>query len=201
MSANQDRPVRRRPAPRGGALLVLGLLVAPSLGCSAFLAGTDRPEPAIREVTVRPAAPRGGDSSPDRSDAGQDDKAENGKEKGANEKEAADKEKDADEKKKEGAGERPKPKLTLPMAVALCVSNNFRALAAAHKVGMAEGDLLTASLIPNPSLFADCQLIPLQRADLANQLGPPQWDTLVSVPIDWLLFGKRLAAVEAARLG
>ncbi len=41
----------------------------------------------------------------------------------------------------------------------------------------------------------------MQRADIKNQLGPPQWDTLVSVPIDWLLFGKRLAARQAARLG
>ena len=50
-------------------------------------------------------------------------------------------------------------------------------------------------------MFADCQLIPLERADIANQLGPPQWDTLVAFPIDWLLFGKRVAAMQAARLG
>src|SRR5262249_27061490 len=62
-------------------------------------------------------------------------------------------------------------------------------------------DLITSSLIPNPSLFADCQLIPVQRADIDNQLGPPQWDALVAFPIDWLLFGKRLAAMQAARLG
>jgi cobalt-zinc-cadmium efflux system outer membrane protein len=61
--------------------------------------------------------------------------------------------------------------------------------------------LLTSSLIPNPTLFSDCQLIPLQRADILNQLGPPQWDALVSFPLDWLLFGKRLAAMHAARLG
>src|SRR5262249_39843286 len=47
----------------------------------------------------------------------------------------------------------------------------------------------------------DCQLIPLQHTDIHDQLGPPQWDALVSVPIDWLLFGKRLAAMQAARLG
>jgi cobalt-zinc-cadmium efflux system outer membrane protein len=92
-------------------------------------------------------------------------------------------------------------KITLPMAVEMCVNNNFRVLAGAEKVRMAEGDLVTSSLIPNPSLFADCQLIPLQHTDLKNQLGPPQWDTLVEFPIDWLLFGKRLAAMQAARLG
>jgi cobalt-zinc-cadmium efflux system outer membrane protein len=95
----------------------------------------------------------------------------------------------------------PKQKITLPMAVAMCVNHNFRILAGAERVRMAEGDLITSALIPNPSLFADCQLIPLQRADIQNQLGPPQWDTLVSVPLDWLLFGKRLAAMQAARLG
>jgi cobalt-zinc-cadmium efflux system outer membrane protein len=99
------------------------------------------------------------------------------------------------------AGVQPKQRITLPMAIELCVNNNFRVLAGAERVRMAEADLITSSLIPNPSLFADCQLIPLQRADMHNELGPPQWDTLVSVPIDWLLFGKRLAAMRAARLG
>jgi cobalt-zinc-cadmium efflux system outer membrane protein len=104
---------------------------------------------------------------------------------------------------KENKDESPQPeqKITLPMAIAMCVNNNFRVLAGAERIHMAEADLVTSSLIPNPSLFADCQLIPLQHADIANQLGPPQWDTLVSFPIDWLLFGKRLAAMQAARLG
>ncbi len=95
----------------------------------------------------------------------------------------------------------PKQKITLPMAIELCVNNNFRVLGGAERIRMAEADLLTSSLIPNPSLFGDCQLIPLQHADVHNQLGPPQWDTLGSVPIDWLLFGKRLSAMQAARLG
>jgi cobalt-zinc-cadmium efflux system outer membrane protein len=101
----------------------------------------------------------------------------------------------------EGDSPRPKQKITLPMAIAMCVHNNFRVLARAEWIRMAEADLITSSLIPNPSLFADCQLIPLQLADINNQLGPPQWDTLVAFPIDWLLFGKRVAAMEAARLG
>jgi cobalt-zinc-cadmium efflux system outer membrane protein len=95
----------------------------------------------------------------------------------------------------------PRQKITLPMAIEMCVNNNFRVLAEAQKLRMAEADLTTSSLIPNPSLFADCQLIPLRHTDVTNQLGPPQWDTLVSFPIDWLLFGKRLAAMQAARLG
>jgi cobalt-zinc-cadmium efflux system outer membrane protein len=87
------------------------------------------------------------------------------------------------------------------MAIEMCVNNNFRVLAEAQKVRMAEADLTTSSLVPNPSLFADCQLIPLQHTDVLNQLGPPQWDALVAFPVDWLLFGKRLAATRAARLG
>jgi cobalt-zinc-cadmium efflux system outer membrane protein len=94
-----------------------------------------------------------------------------------------------------------KPKVPLPLAVELCVNNNFRVLAGAERIRLAEADLLTSSLVPNPSLFSDCQLIPLQHTDIHDQLGPPQWDALVSVPIDWLLFGKRLAAMQAARLG
>jgi cobalt-zinc-cadmium efflux system outer membrane protein len=95
----------------------------------------------------------------------------------------------------------PRQKITLPMAIELCVNNNFRVLAGAERIRMAEADLITSSLIPNPSLFADCQLIPLRHTEIQNQLGPPQWDTLVAFPIDWLLFGKRLAAMRAERLG
>ncbi len=99
--------------------------------------------------------------------------------------------------------EKPAPalKITLPMAVEMCVNNNFRVLAAGQHVQIAEADLVTSSLIPNPTLFADKQLIPLRNADINNQLGPPQYDALVSVPVDWCLFGKRLAAMKAARLG
>jgi cobalt-zinc-cadmium efflux system outer membrane protein len=103
--------------------------------------------------------------------------------------------------KDKGGSAQPKQKITLPMAIEMCVNNNFRVLAEAQRIRMAEADLTTSSLIPNPSLFADCQLIPLQHTDILNQLGPPQWDTLVSFPIDWLLFGKRLAAMREARLG
>jgi cobalt-zinc-cadmium efflux system outer membrane protein len=109
--------------------------------------------------------------------------------------------KEAGEHERQDAGPRPKPKVTLPMAIALCVNNNFRVLAGAERIRTAEADLVTSSLLPNPSLFADCQLIPLRQTAITNQLGPPQWDTLVSFPIDWLLFGKRLAAMQAARLG
>jgi cobalt-zinc-cadmium efflux system outer membrane protein len=98
-------------------------------------------------------------------------------------------------------GDRALQKITLPQAINLCITQNFRLLAGAEKVRQAEADLLTSSLIPNPYLFTDAQLIPLQNADINNQLGPPQYDALVGFPLDWLLFGKRSAAMQAARLG
>jgi cobalt-zinc-cadmium efflux system outer membrane protein len=103
-----------------------------------------------------------------------------------------------DDKKAVEAG---KKKITLPLAIQLCVAQNFRLRAGAERVSQAKADLITASLIPNATLFTDYQLIPLQRADINNQLGPPQADVMVSVPIDWLLFGKRVAAMQAAQLG
>jgi cobalt-zinc-cadmium efflux system outer membrane protein len=200
MATNHDQPARCRRACRSAALLLAASLVAHSLGCSAFVGGTNGPESGVREAIVRPAGPQANDPPPAKSDPKKDKDSdqkppakENGKDKAAEN----DKKEGAEEEKKE----EPKAKLTLPMAVSLCVNNNFRNLAAAQRIGMAEGDLTTASLIPNPTLFSDCQLIPLQRADVANQLGPPQWDVLTTLPIDWLLFGKRLAAMEAARLG
>jgi cobalt-zinc-cadmium efflux system outer membrane protein len=100
-----------------------------------------------------------------------------------------------------GQEKKPAVKISLPQAIQMCVAQNFRLRIGAEKVREAEGDLLTASLIPNASLFTDYQLIPLQQANISNQLGPPQADAIVTVPIDWLLFGKRVAAMQAARLG
>jgi cobalt-zinc-cadmium efflux system outer membrane protein len=105
------------------------------------------------------------------------------------------------EMKEEEKNDAPKMKITLPMAIELCVTQNFRLLAGVEKVRQAEADLITAGLIPNSAFFTDYQLIPLQRVNLQNQLGPPQADAMVAVPIDWLLFGKRTAAKQAARLG
>jgi outer membrane protein, heavy metal efflux system len=94
-----------------------------------------------------------------------------------------------------------KLKITLPLAVELCVAQNFRLLAGVEKIRQAEADLVTASLIPNPTLLADYQYIPLQQTNLHEQLGPPEADAILSIPIDWLLFGKRAAARQAASLG
>jgi cobalt-zinc-cadmium efflux system outer membrane protein len=167
------------PAAWVGAFLLATL----ATGCSARFLGTDEPEQAgqrahpqvfIAEATPDLASPNAHGGAPIQLTA-------------------------FDEKKDQSPP--PKQKITLPMAIELCVNNNFRVLAGAERTRMAEADLITSSLIPNPSMFADCQLIPLQHTDVHNQLGPPEWDNLVSFPIDWLLFGKRVAAMQAARLG
>jgi cobalt-zinc-cadmium efflux system outer membrane protein len=68
-------------------------------------------------------------------------------------------------------------------------------------VRQAETDLLGASLIPNPTLLPDSQLNPFTRFSPTRQGGPPEIDVMLALPIDWLVYGKRLAAMEAARLG
>jgi cobalt-zinc-cadmium efflux system outer membrane protein len=106
----------------------------------------------------------------------------------------------ADDKKADDKKEA-KEKIDLPTAIQLCTLQNFRLQASATKIAQAEADLLTASLIPNASLYTDLQLLPLQRANLNNQLGPPQQDAIFTIPIDWLVFGKRVAAMQAQQLG
>lgn len=69
-------------------------------------------------------------------------------------------------------------------------------------INQANADALTASLKPNPDLFTDIQLLPLTRPfTVDRQGGPPQQDINFSYPIDWFLFGKRAAAMQAAGLG
>ncbi len=91
--------------------------------------------------------------------------------------------------------------ISLPEAVQSCVISNLRLQALGEKVSQAQADYWTSSLLPNPELFTDYQLIPLQPVDITRQAGPPQFDFLVTIPIDWCLFGKRVATMEAARLG
>jgi cobalt-zinc-cadmium efflux system outer membrane protein len=69
-------------------------------------------------------------------------------------------------------------------------------------INQAAGDALTASLRPNPTLAVDQTLLPLVRPFTEEaQGGPPQLDVAVAYPIDWFLFGKRAAAMQAAGLG
>jgi outer membrane protein, heavy metal efflux system len=91
--------------------------------------------------------------------------------------------------------------VTLPQAVHESVYANLRLRARGEKVSQAMAELTTSSIIPNSQLFWDYQFIPLQHTDIFNQAGPPQTDLTLTIPLDWFLFGKRVAAMEAARLG
>jgi cobalt-zinc-cadmium efflux system outer membrane protein len=94
----------------------------------------------------------------------------------------------------------PKERIDLPTAIQLCTLQNFKLLASATRIAMAEADLLTSSLIPNSAVYNDLQLIPLQATNPNQQLGPTQQDAIFAIPIDWLVFGKRVAAMQAQRL-
>ncbi|RJS23278.1 TolC family protein [Corallococcus sp. H22C18031201] len=76
--------------------------------------------------------------------------------------------------------------------------------AALQGIEQAQGEAVTAGLLPNPSLAVTQSLLPFPGSPFdaqSHQGGPPQLDLQVSYPLDALLFGKRAAAQEAGRLG
>lgn len=92
-----------------------------------------------------------------------------------------------------------RPAVTLADAVSECVLNNMRLRVGEERVRMAQADFLTESLIPNCQLMVDAQLLPITAINAENQAGPPQYDAMFSMPIDWFVFGKRVASQAAAR--
>ena len=92
-----------------------------------------------------------------------------------------------------------RPIVTLPDAVRECVLNNMRLKTSEERVRVAQADYITESLIPNAQLMVDAQLLPITSVSFENQGGPPQYDALVTMPVDWFLFGKRVAAQAAAK--
>lgn len=92
--------------------------------------------------------------------------------------------------------------LSLDRAINECLLADPQIRMGLEAINQAEGDSLTASLKPNPSLFTDAQLLPTTHPfTKTRQGGPPQQDFNVSYPIDWFLFGKRAAAMASASLG
>lgn len=92
--------------------------------------------------------------------------------------------------------------LTLDQAINATLLADPKLRAGFEAINLAHADALTASLVPNPTLFTDIQLLPLTRPfTVTEQGGPPQQDVFVGMPIDWCLFGKRAAAMAAACLG
>lgn len=94
------------------------------------------------------------------------------------------------------------PGLTLDQVINQCLVADPKIRTGLEAINQANADALTASLKPNPTLFADIQLLPLTRPfTVTDQGGPPQQDVQVGYPIDWFLFGKRAAAMAASARG
>ncbi|MBX3466934.1 MAG: TolC family protein [Planctomycetes bacterium] len=89
--------------------------------------------------------------------------------------------------------------LTLRAAIAETVARSRVLRAGAEDVEQARADQVTAGLRPNPTLMSAATLLPLRRFTERRPGGPPQFDAAVSYPLDWLVFGKREAAMESAR--
>jgi outer membrane protein, heavy metal efflux system len=97
------------------------------------------------------------------------------------------------------AGE--EPRLTLDQAITLSLSApGLRA--AREPVTQARADAVTASLLPRPTVNVDAGLLPLTRRFTVDEPGgPSEVSGGLSVPLDWLLFGKRSAGMASARAG
>jgi cobalt-zinc-cadmium efflux system outer membrane protein len=113
-----------------------------------------------------------------------------------------------EDKTSESAQELPAPRrlerpgLTLDQAINATLIADPKIRAGLEAINQASADALTVALLPNPTLLADIQLLPLTRPfTVTRQGGPPQTDYQLSMPIDWFLFGKRAAQMASARLG
>jgi cobalt-zinc-cadmium efflux system outer membrane protein len=92
--------------------------------------------------------------------------------------------------------------LTLAGALQEALALDPSVRADAETIQQAHADVITASRPPNPTLTASKTLIPLGTEFTPQvQGGPPQLDLGLGYPLDWLLFGKRGAAVASAQLG
>jgi outer membrane protein, heavy metal efflux system len=91
--------------------------------------------------------------------------------------------------------------VTLDQVINTVLLADPRIRAGFESINQATGDALTASLKPNPNVAIAQTLLPLTRPFTEDaQGGPPQLDVGISYPIDWFLFGKRAAAMQAAGL-
>jgi cobalt-zinc-cadmium efflux system outer membrane protein len=92
--------------------------------------------------------------------------------------------------------------LTVDQVIHLVLTNDPRLGVGLELVNQSRCDALTASLCPNPELNVAGILLPLSRPITPEApAGPSELDVGVSYPIDWLLFGKRAAALASTRMG
>ncbi len=93
--------------------------------------------------------------------------------------------------------------ITLEQAIDECIAFSPDLRAAAESVEQSQGDLKTASLLPNPTLLFLSSLQPFAGHPFSpiRQGGPPQFDVSLLWPVDWLLFGKIFKAKDAVHKG
>lgn len=92
--------------------------------------------------------------------------------------------------------------LGLDQVINLCLLSDPVLRAGFEAISQANADALQASLLPNPVLYTDIQMLPYSRPfTVTRQGGPPQQDALVTYPIDWFVFGKRAANMASVSLG
>lgn len=92
--------------------------------------------------------------------------------------------------------------ITLAAAIQQALEADPKIQAGFESVRQTEADLVTAGLLPNPTVSGSGTLMPLNRPFTpTRQGGPPQFDAGLAFPIDGFLFGKRAAAVVAAQQG
>ncbi|MCS6976029.1 MAG: TolC family protein [Gemmatales bacterium] len=91
--------------------------------------------------------------------------------------------------------------VTLDQVINATLLADPRLRAGFEAINQAYGEALQASLRPNPTFSIAQTLLPLTRPFTVDaQGGPPQLDVGISYPIDWFVFGKRAAAMQAALL-
>jgi cobalt-zinc-cadmium efflux system outer membrane protein len=86
--------------------------------------------------------------------------------------------------------------LTLEQAIERLIEANLDLQAKRLEIPQARADELTASLIGNPIIFADSQLVPYGVDSVKRPDGPTQYDFNVNQPVDWAR--KRRARVQVA---
>jgi cobalt-zinc-cadmium efflux system outer membrane protein len=92
---------------------------------------------------------------------------------------------------------------SLDQAIAMTLANDPVLRGGMQEIQQAYAEQVTASLKPNPEVEIIQSLLPLGRPfnEFDRQGGPPQFDFGYSYPIDWYLFGKRAAAMQATLQG
>ncbi len=91
--------------------------------------------------------------------------------------------------------------MTLEQAMAETLQSDPKLRGAMETIRQAQGDFVTSSLLPNPTVQVNGVFLPLRPFTPDRPAGPPELDVIGTFPIDWYLFGKRAAAMTNAQIG